>query len=93
MIGATRPGGVIVQAGNLRAGTVETSLAGIVTKEIDYRGSYRFVDAMDTAIAMLADGLDVSPVITHEFAMDDAEQAFRTAATPEASKVLLRLGA
>ncbi|WP_417561721.1 hypothetical protein [Microbacterium sp.] len=69
------------------------SLAGIVTKEIDYRSSYRFVDEMDTAIGMLADGLDVSPVITYEFVMDDADQAFRTTATPEASKVLLRLGA
>ncbi|UNK70342.1 L-idonate 5-dehydrogenase [Microbacterium sp. H1-D42] len=93
VIGATRPGGVIVQAGNLRAGTIEASIAGIVTKEIDYRGSYRFVDEMDTAIRMLADGLDVSPVISHEFAMADAEEAFRTATTPQASKVLLRLDA
>lgn len=93
VIGATRPGGVIVQAGNLRAGTIEASIAGIVTKEIDYRGSYRFVDEMDAAIRMLADGLDISPVITHEFAIDDAEEAFRTAAGPDASKVLLRLDA
>lgn len=93
VIGATRPGGVIVQAGNLRAGTVEANLAGIVTKEIDYRGSYRFADEMDTAIRMLAEGLDVSAVISHEFSIDDAEEAFRTATTAEASKVLLRLDA
>ncbi|WP_298860319.1 L-idonate 5-dehydrogenase [uncultured Microbacterium sp.] len=91
VIDATRPGGVIVQAGNLRAGTIEASIAGIVTKEIDYRGSYRFADEMDTAIRMLAEGLDVSAVITHEFAIDDAEEAFRMATTPEAAKVLLRL--
>lgn len=77
VIGATRPGGVIVQAGNLRAGTIEASIAGIVIKEIDYRGSYRFASEMDTAIRMLAEGLDVSSVITHEFSIDDAEEAFR----------------
>ncbi|GGD65807.1 L-idonate 5-dehydrogenase [Microbacterium murale] len=91
VIGATRPGGVIVQAGNLRAGAIEANIAGIVTKEIDYRGSYRFADEMDAAIRMLADGLDVSAVITHEFSIDNAEEAFRTATTAEASKVLLRL--
>lgn len=91
LIGATRADGVIVQAGNLRAGTLETNIAGIVTKEIDYRGSYRFADEMDTAIRMLAEGLDISAVITHEFPIDDAEEAFRTATTPEAAKVLLRL--
>ena len=38
---------------------------------------------------MLQSGLDISPVITHRFAVDDYEEAFSTAAGGEAGKVLL----
>jgi hypothetical protein len=41
----------------------------------------------------MADGLDVSPVITHKFGIDQAEEAMRTSADPASgsSKVMLRL--
>jgi threonine 3-dehydrogenase len=38
---------------------------------------------------MLQSGLDISPVITHRFGFEDHEQAFRTASSGEAAKVLL----
>jgi len=89
---AVRPGGVVVQVGNLPAGLVQAELAALVSREIDYRGTYRFVDEISDALAYLADGLDVEPVLTHTFDADDAEEAFRTATdrSTGSSKVLLK---
>jgi L-idonate 5-dehydrogenase len=42
----------------------------------------------------MAEGLDVSPVITHKFGIEDAAEAMRVSADPASgsSKVMLRLG-
>lgn len=40
-------------------------------------------------IAMLQSGLDISPVITHQFAIDDYKQAFETMASGQSGKVIL----
>ncbi|MCI9888974.1 L-idonate 5-dehydrogenase [Micrococcales bacterium 31B] len=94
-LAATRRGGVLVQVGNLPTRAIEVSLGQLVTREIDYRGSYRFIDEITDAIALLAAGLDVTPIMTHEFDLDDAQRAFETAAdrSTGSSKVLLRLSA
>jgi L-idonate 5-dehydrogenase len=93
VIGATARGGILVQVGNLPTSGIQVSLGNLVTREIDYRGSYRFVDEISDAVRLLADGLDVSPIMTHEFAIDDALKAFETAAdrSTGSSKVLLKL--
>jgi len=93
VIAATKRGGVMVQVGNLPTAEIAASLGNLVTREIDYRGSYRFVDEITDAVRMLGDGLDVSPILTHEFDIDDAVAAFETAADRRSgsSKVLLRL--
>ena len=39
---------------------------------------------------LLQSGLDISPVITHRFAAADFEEAFATAQSGEAGKVVLR---
>ncbi len=90
-IDAVRPGGVMVQVGNLPAEAVQARLGRLVSREIDLRGSYRFVDEISDAVAALAEGLDIGPVVSHEFGLDDLEQAFATAADSRSScKVLLR---
>jgi L-idonate 5-dehydrogenase len=93
VIAAVRRGGTLVQVGNLPGGEVSAVLGNIVTREIDYRGSYRFVDEISDAIRLMDGTVDVSPVMTHEFALDDAVEAFRTAAdrSTGSSKVMLRL--
>ncbi|EPJ36546.1 putative Sorbitol dehydrogenase [Streptomyces afghaniensis 772] len=91
---ATARGGTLVQVGNL-PGTAEPAVLGdLVTREITWIGSYRFVDEIDDALRALRDGLDVSPVISHRFPLDQAEQALTVAADPASasSKVMLRLG-
>jgi len=90
---ATARGGTVVQVGNLPGTAVPAVLGDLVTREITWIGSYRFVEEIDDALLALRDGLDVRPVITHRFPMDRPVDALRTAADPAAgsSKVLLRL--
>lgn len=94
VIAAVRRGGVLVQVGNLPAGEVTAALGHIVTREIDYRGSYRFVDEIRDALALMDGSVDVSPLMTHSFELADAEKAFTVAAdrSSGSSKVMLRLG-
>jgi L-idonate 5-dehydrogenase len=90
---ATARGGTVVQVGNLPGTPAASALGDLVTREITWIGSYRFVDEITDALQAMKDGLDVSPIITHKFAIEDAAQAMKTAADPAAgsSKVMLRL--
>ena len=62
-----------------------------ITREIDLIGSFRFNTEMDDVIQALADGsLDVAPVVTAEYPVRDALDAFALAAdASRSSKVLL----
>lgn len=90
---STARGGAVVQVGNLPATAVTAVLGDLVTREIVWGGSFRFVDEMSEAINLLAAGLNVDPILTHEFAVDEAHKAFEVAADPTSGsgKVLLRI--
>ena len=90
---ATARGGTLVQVGNLPGSAVSAVLGDLVTREITWIGSYRFVDEITDAVAALAAGLDVSPLITHTFDLEDAAAAMAVAGdrATGSSKVLLRL--
>lgn len=90
---AVERGGRFVQVGNLPAGEISVTLGQLVTREIDYVGSYRFSDEITDAVAAMADGLDVDPLLTHTFNIDDAVEAFETAGdrSTGSSKVMLKL--
>lgn len=91
---ATARGGTVVQVGNLPGEPATAALGDLVTREITWIGSYRFVDEITDALAALRDGLDVTPLITHTYPLAAAAEALATAAdrTTGSSKVLLRLG-
>jgi L-idonate 5-dehydrogenase len=91
---ATARGGTLVQVGNLPGTAAPAALGELVTREITWVGSYRFAGELDDALVAMASGLDVSPVVTHQFDVEDAEVALATAADrgSGSSKVLLRLG-
>lgn len=91
---ATARGGTLVQVGNLPGTAVPVALGDLVTREITWIGSYRFVEEIDDALRALRDGLDVTPLITHRFPLERAEEALAVAADPASgsSKVMLRLG-
>ena len=90
---AVARGGTVVQVGNLPGTESPAALGDLVTREISWIGSYRFVDEITDAVAAMAAGLDVTPLITHSFGIDDAASAMQVAAdrSSGSSKVLLRL--
>lgn len=90
---ATARGGTLVQVGNLPGTAAPAALGDLVTREITWVGAYRFVEEIGDALDALRDGLDVSPVVTHRFGLDQAAEALAAAAGPDSSKVLIRLSA
>lgn len=71
--------GVLVQVGMLGS-QVTAPLGVIVVKEIDFRGTFRFDSEFSTAVDLLTRRqLDVSTLVTHQFDISDALNAFVTA--------------
>lgn len=90
---AVRRGGVVVGLGLLPPGELPVPVNLMITREINFLGSFRFVAEIDEAVLLLAAGLPVDAVITHEFDADDAEAALEMAADARRStKVLLAFG-
>ncbi|MEM1382598.1 MAG: L-idonate 5-dehydrogenase [Pseudomonadota bacterium] len=72
---AIRPGGVIMQLG--LGGDMMLPLQAMTAKELELRGSFRFHAEFAAAVEMMRAGrLDVAPLITHTFPLDDAVPAF-----------------
>lgn len=73
-----RPRGVVVQLG--LGGDMPLPITLIAAKELDLRGSFRFHSEFATGVlAMQQKRIDVRPLITHEFALEEAEKAFLAA--------------
>ena len=83
-----RPRGTIVLKSTV-ADTAGLNLAPIVVGEITVVGSR--CGPMDAAVEELAEGrVEVEPLITAEYSLDEAVAALEHAAKPEAVKVLIR---
>ncbi|MGN7148704.1 L-idonate 5-dehydrogenase [Arthrobacter sp. SAFR-179] len=91
--GAAR-GGTVVMVGLLPAGPQPVLISLAITRELELKGSFRFNDEIDDVIAALADGsLHINLVITHEYPVQDALEAFAVARnSAESGKVLLSFG-
>lgn len=65
--------------------------SGIVLKMLTLKGIYgrRIYHTWYAASAMVQSGLDISPVITHRFGYEEHEEAFETAASGQAGKVIM----
>ncbi|WP_417522751.1 L-idonate 5-dehydrogenase [Marinovum sp.] len=73
-----RPCGVVVQLG--LGAEVPLPITKIAAKELDLRGSFRFHEEFANGVlAMQQRRVDLRPLITHEFALAEAEEAFLTA--------------
>ena len=92
--GAAR-GGTVVLVGLLPTGPQPVLISLAITRELELKGSFRFNDEIDDVIAALADGtLKIAPVITHDFPVGLALEAFDVARnSAESGKVLLSFGA
>ncbi len=62
----------------------------IIFSEISIIGSTGFYWPDDPALEMMADGrIDVKPLITHSFPLDNAQEAYELAEKPESIKVVI----
>lgn len=75
---ALRPGGTIVQLG--LGGDMTLPLQAMTAKELVLKGSFRFHHEFPVAVEMMRRGrLDVAPLITQTFPLEEAVNAFELA--------------
>ncbi|MEM7405065.1 MAG: L-idonate 5-dehydrogenase [Pseudomonadota bacterium] len=80
-----RPRGVFVQVG-LGGDAVALPMNVVVAKEIDLRGTFRFHEEFDWAVELMSKGLiDVRPLLTGTYALNEARSAFEIAGDREQS--------
>jgi L-idonate 5-dehydrogenase len=75
------------------AGSLSLPINAIVGKEINFKGTHRFHSEFEQAVDLIDRNIiDVTPIITQTYPMEDAIEAFRTATNREkAVKVHLKL--
>ncbi|ASP95469.1 alcohol dehydrogenase catalytic domain-containing protein [Sinorhizobium meliloti] len=77
-VAAVRPRGTIVQVGV--TGEITLPLHALVGKELRLVGSQRFDGEFALAVALISDRrIDVRPIISHQFPVDEAVRAFEQA--------------
>ncbi len=77
-VAALRPRGVLVQVGV--AGDTPMPVNAIVAKEIRLQGSHRFHEEFAQAVDAIVSGrIDVRPIVTDRYPLDDATAAFAAA--------------
>ncbi|XP_037551372.1 sorbitol dehydrogenase [Nematolebias whitei] len=87
---ATCSGGVVVLVG-LGADMTTVPLVSAAVREVDIRGVFRYCNTWPKAIAMLASGkVNVKPLVTHRFPLEQAVQAFETTRQGLGIKVMLK---
>lgn len=89
-IAVTRPGGTIIQVG-LLPDRITIPFNPLVTKEITYRGTFRFDDEFNRAVRLIGERtIDVRPIISRAFPFAEVEAAFAFAQDRQkAIKVML----
>ncbi|KAJ8247814.1 hypothetical protein GJAV_G00250820, partial [Gymnothorax javanicus] len=87
---ATGRGGVVVVVG-MGAEMVTVPIISAMVKEVDIRGVFRYCNTWPMAIDMLASKkLNVAPLVTHRFPLEQAVQAFETTRQGLGVKVMLK---
>jgi len=77
---AARAGGTVIQVGNLPAGQSPVAANLVMSKELRYQGSFRFTDEYAVAAEELgAHKIDLRPLMTHAFPLEEANRAFEVA--------------
>ncbi len=78
-ISALRPRGVLVQVGVV--GDTPMPINAMVAKELRVQGTHRFHEEFAAAVeAIVAGRIDVRPIVTRRYPLEEAAEAFRAAA-------------
>ncbi|KAK3779739.1 hypothetical protein RRG08_035878 [Elysia crispata] len=86
---STQTAGVVVLVG-VGHEKVEIPLLDAALREVDIRGVFRYANCYPTALAMVASGqVDVKPLVTHRFRLEDSLQAFEAARRGDGIKVMI----
>lgn len=88
----TRSGGCLVLVG-LGPAKIQIPIVNAACREVDIRGIFRYANCYPKAIEMVASGrVDVKPLITHRFQLEQTLEAFETAKTGagNAIKVMIK---
>ena len=87
-----RAAGIVVQVGILPAEPIAVNLAPLVSREVQYLGTFRFDDEIDQAITLLAANPSIGKVVTHVIDAEHIIDAFETARnSQESGKVVVSL--
>eukprot|EP00800_Vazella_pourtalesii_P010915 TRINITY_DN2650_c0_g1_i2.p1 TRINITY_DN2650_c0_g1~~TRINITY_DN2650_c0_g1_i2.p1 ORF type:complete len:370 (+),score=76.17 TRINITY_DN2650_c0_g1_i2:49-1110(+) len=87
---ATKSGGTCVLVG-LGPPTSEIPIVNACVREVDIRGVFRYKGCYQKAMDMIASGLiNVKPLVTHRFAMEQAVDAFEKTKSGEGIKVIIK---
>ncbi|KAF4551060.1 L-arabinitol 4-dehydrogenase-like protein 3 [Elsinoe fawcettii] len=85
---STRFGGAIFVIGVGSKNFQEYPFMHASFREIDIRFQFRYNETYARAIQLVSEGLiDVKPLITHRFGLEDAQEAFEAASNPSARAV------
>jgi len=86
---STKSGGCIVLVG-LGKPICSVPIVNACVREVDIRGIFRYANCYPAALAMIASGaVDVKPLVTHRFSLEQTLDAFRTAHAGEGVKVMI----
>ncbi|XP_043465405.1 sorbitol dehydrogenase-like [Leptopilina heterotoma] len=84
---ATKSGGVAVLVG-MGAPEVQIPLIDALVREVDIRGIFRYANDYKDALDLVASGkINVKPLITHNFKIEETKKAFEAAMTPECKAI------
>lgn len=89
---AVRRAGTVVQVGMTPNAPIGVNLAPFVSKEVTFRGTFRFDDEIDEAVELLAGTAELASIVTHVIGADEIERAFEVARDSQSSgKVVVSL--
>ncbi|XP_074599019.1 sorbitol dehydrogenase-like [Brevipalpus obovatus] len=88
-INACKEGGIVVIIG-MGSNEVKLPIVTAACKELDIRGCFRYKHTWPKAVNLIASGrIDVKPIITHRFKLEQTIDAFEMAKGGEAIKVVI----